>query len=138
MKKMMENSGSVLSMLKQFPQMVKLISDNTNHTLNHPKMKKLMAEESFDLVMIGLFMNDFLLGIADHFKCPSLVITSMGTTGKVQHLIGNPLSVSGVPHMFMEHKGGMSFIQRVKNMLMYTAEFGMGMYFNSFNKKYYE
>lgn len=118
--------------------MIKRCADNANHTMNHPKMKKLMAEESFDLVLIGFFMNNFILGIADHFKCPSIIITSMGSMSFTNTMVGNPLGVSGVPHLMMEFKGVMNFKQRVKNVLFYGFDLAMSAYINSITKEYYE
>lgn len=137
-KNLVADSASRTAMFKSFPLMIQRCSDNANHTLNHPKMKKLMAEESFDLVMIGFFMNSFILGIADHFKCPSIIVTSMASMTMTNTMVGNPWGVSGVPHLFMEHKGIMSFKQRVLNVFLLAVDFGISSYLDYVAEKYYK
>lgn len=65
----MKNSGSILTMLKKAPEVIQSITIGGEATLNHPELKRMMEHESFDLVIVGFFMTNFLLGVGDHFKC---------------------------------------------------------------------
>ena len=137
-KKLVEEGANAQKMLGQFPKILKLCGDTANKTLHHPKVKKLMAEESFDLVMIGYFMNSFLLGLADHFKCPSMIISSMGPTSALDQFTGNPLALAGTPHRMLNFEGPMNFKQRVLNFLMHTVNFALLSYIEYSAKHYYE
>lgn len=68
-------SVSKLDMMSQMP---KLIFNFGNQTLQSSEIRTLMSEEQFDLLIIGFFFTDFGLGLADHFKCPSIVFSHGG------------------------------------------------------------
>lgn len=96
----------------------KIIYQLGNETLQMPALKDLMKNEQFDLVISGYFLNDFLLGLADHFKCPSIVFFSANHASMISKMVGNPLSPEGAPHMFSNSKVIGTFLQRVKNFLL--------------------
>lgn len=51
----------------------------TKSILMHPNIKKLLdSGDSFDVVIVECFVDEALLGIAQHFKAP---VVSMGTFG---------------------------------------------------------
>lgn len=62
-----------------FPRLTSLIYRIGNDTLQNKDVRKLMEEESFDLIIVGYFLNEFLFGMADHFKCPSIVFSPIGS-----------------------------------------------------------
>ena len=132
------SSGSNFKFLQIIPKLIKYSGESGEAALNDPKMKKLMAEETFDLVMIGFFMQNFLLGVAGHFKCPSVIISSVGAMTASNVLIGNPLSVSGVPNVFLQYKEPMKFFQRVKNFMFYIIDFCITQIMEYNSKFYYE
>lgn len=112
--------------------------DVTNMTLNDPEMRRLMREESFDLVVLGYFINDFLIGVAGHFKCP-LIINWMGPP--VQHLaalVGNPSEVSYVPDLLTGLQQPMGFFERVINYVFSSVELLVYYYFNYRMDQYYK
>lgn len=132
------SSGSTLKFMETLPKLIRHAGDSGESALNNPKVKKMMAEESFDLVIVGFFMQNFLLGVADHFKCPSIVLSSGGPMTVTNVLVGNPLAVSGVPNIMLQYKEPMKFFQRVKNFLIYTIEYGITQYTEMVSKQYYE
>lgn len=67
-----------ISMLEMLSQMPRMLFNFGNQTLQSSEIRKLMREEKFDLVIIGFFFTDFGLGLADHFKCPSIVFNHGG------------------------------------------------------------
>ncbi|XP_055845487.1 UDP-glycosyltransferase UGT5-like [Episyrphus balteatus] len=75
----------------------------SNASLNHPLMKKLMKEESFDLVLLGYFMNDFLFGVAAHFKCPLILSVTVRPVSTVNDFVGNPQEFAYVPKTMMKN-----------------------------------
>lgn len=63
-------------------------------------MKRLMKEEKFDLLIVGYFaMTESMLGLADHFKCPSILFSPTAAFTIMNQAMGNPLAASGTPHL---------------------------------------
>lgn len=126
-------SVSFLHMIKMMPQ---LLFHFGNETLQSSEVRQLMKEEKFDLLITGFFFTDFGLGLADHFKCPSIVFGS-GSFWTLNKMVGNPMSVSAVPHMML---GGQmtSFINRVKNVFANFFEMLMSEYMKYQCKQIYE
>lgn len=106
--------------------------------MNHREFQKLLKEEKFDLVVIGMFMNNFWLGLNDHFKCPSIMLRSNAAYTPTNHLFGNPLEVSAVPHMFVLQTEQMNFLQRVKNFLIYSFDHIGYVYFDKLQRDAYK
>lgn len=94
-KGMSESKFTFLSMSKGM-NMLQSFSNETLHTL---EMKNLMKNEKFDLIIIGYVMNEFLLGLADHFKCPSIFFFPAFPLSTLDKMIGNPLSPEGYPNV---------------------------------------
>jgi len=107
-----------------------------NDTLQSPQLRKLMNEEEFDLLILGFFMNEFMLGLADHFKCPSIVFTPAAAFGMLNQMIGNPLSVTTVPVKTMTGKLD-KFTSRLKNFLMAGGEMMFNKYLQYRAKQIY-
>lgn len=120
-----------------FKSVTSLIYKLGNDTLQMKEMRKLMDEEDFDLVVVGYFHTEFMLGVADHFKCPSILFTPVSTTGLINQMMGNPLEVSAVPH-FLLGSTNMNFINRVKNFIMSGLELLATQYFKFKAKQVYE
>jgi glucuronosyltransferase len=59
---LVENSGSMLQFIKTQGKLTDLTMQMMNDSINTPQFKKLMAEETFDAVIIGFFINDFQVG----------------------------------------------------------------------------
>ncbi|XP_055841744.1 UDP-glycosyltransferase UGT5-like [Episyrphus balteatus] len=102
---------------KRFTGFIDFVSGYANASLNQPQLKKLMAEESFDLVIQGYFFNEFLLGVAAHFKCPVIMSFTVRPFPYVNKLMGNPLELSYVPSLVGGGKQPMGFFDRLKNFL---------------------
>lgn len=120
-----------------FPRMTSLIYRLGNDTLQMKEMKKLMNEEKFDLLIVGFFMTEFVLGIADHFKCPSILFSPAGAFSVMNQAVGNPLGVSGTPHLMIPMKK-MDFVGRVKTFLAYSGEILITEFFKYRARQVYE
>ena len=114
---------SAKTLFKVMPKLLSLIYRIGNETLQMKEMRKLMDEETFDLVIVGYFMTDFMLGVADHFKCPSILFSPATAFTPMLQALGNPLGTSGTPHVMVQVE--MNFIGRLKTFLAQGAEFGM-------------
>lgn len=110
-----------INFFKMFPIMNKMIFGYSNQTINSPIIQKLMKEEKFDLVVIGYFVSEFLLGFADHFKCPSVVFSSSSHLSSLLNIVGNPLSPEGTFSAMSNSKEN-NFQNRLKNFFIYVME----------------
>jgi UDP:flavonoid glycosyltransferase YjiC (YdhE family) len=110
-----------------------------NETLQSADVRKLMDEEQFDLVFTGYFMTEYLLGLATHFDCPSIVFFSGNVMSPLHKMVGNPLSPTGAPHAMLKSKEINTFALRLKNFLMHGFDLlVMRPYFNYRARQIYE
>lgn len=126
------------SFFMKMPKMMRIAGDLGEQVLEHPEFRKIMNEEKFDLVVIGIFFNNFLLGVADHFKCPSILLSVNSAITQTNVLVGNPSAVSSVPNMMFPVRGRMGFVHRVQAFVVYLLENTMIFYFNSKQRQIYE
>jgi len=118
--------------------MPKFLSKIGNDTLQSSEIKTLMDTQNFDLMIMGYFMNEFLLGLADHFKCPSIIFFSGHHNSPLSKIVGNPISLDGAPLAMLNTKE-MGFVDRVKNIMFYVIETVLfGKYYQYFSKAVYE
>lgn len=111
------------NIFKMMPTLDKAIFHYGNKILQSEAIKNLMNNGKFDLVVAGYFMNDYLLGFADHFKCPSIIFFSGPHVSSLNAMVGNPISPEGTPHGLMQASNINGFLPRVQNLLMYTVDF---------------
>jgi UDP:flavonoid glycosyltransferase YjiC (YdhE family) len=124
--------------LSNFRKFTGFLYKTGNKTLQADYTRRLMKEENFDLVFVGYFMTEYLVGLADHFKCPSIVFFSTELISSLSRMVGNPLAVAGVSHpMFKTNE--MNFFGRLRNFILNGFDlFGLRIYFNYQGKKVYE
>lgn len=120
------------------------INQMANETMNQPEMKQFLATHGpgdFDLIIFGYFFNDFLMGIAGHFRCPMIISVTLSMIPSLSRIIGNPIEPAYVPV-----KPYSSLIQpmddilsRMKNFGFYFLETAMlGPFMRYSGSKYYE
>lgn len=124
-------------MWKRFPMLLDNLLTMGNSMLNSTEFKKIMAEEKFDLVVIGMFFNNYLLGVGDHFKCPTMMLSSSAPMTYTNLLMGNPLGVSSVRHMFLSTEVK-TFKERVLNFVMHGIDYLMKAYLDHLMVTNYE
>jgi glucuronosyltransferase len=135
--KIFSTSVSKLGVLSAAPKLFNLIYKFGNDTLNSQAVREL-KKEKFDLVIIGYFLSDFLLGLADHFDCPSIVYFSASPFAIVNKMVGNPLSPEGAHHILDSSKN-LNFLGRVNNFMVNAFDYVVQKniaYYNS--RKVYE
>lgn len=107
---------------------LELSSRIANETFQLTEVKQLMDEETFDLVIVGHFLlTETMLGLADHFKCPSIVFSPAGVIVLLNQMTGNPLAVDGASHLML-HDKQMNFLARVKTFFVTGLEIVMTEY----------
>uniref|UniRef100_A0A1B0D9I6 UDP-glycosyltransferases domain-containing protein n=1 Tax=Phlebotomus papatasi TaxID=29031 RepID=A0A1B0D9I6_PHLPP len=134
---MVKNTKNPWYMITRMIERLKMYYDITNRTMSNPEFKQIMDNESFDLVILGLFSNQFI-GLGYHFKCPVIIISHIKPIYSSSELVGNPLGIAATSNTFNSYGRPMSFLQRVKNMLITCSEILIINVFRYIDKMYYD
>lgn len=126
----------ILDVAKIVPKMLRLIYELGDELLKSKTMENL-KKEKFDAIIIGYMMNDFLLGLGDHFKCPTIYFIPAPMQATVIEMVGNPMGLNGFPHILYGGKI-MDFTGRVLTFLFAGLEIGMNQVFKYKSKQVYE
>lgn len=129
--------ASFLSNMKHFPEAMKLMRDVAVDVLHLEEMKRMKKEEKFDLLILGYLFDEFLLGLANHFDCPSVLFTPAGPFGIFHQALGNPYAVDGAPHILVSSKEA-SFKGRFITFLATGVEILVFQIIKHYNRKVYE
>lgn len=111
--------ASLFKVLSGLPRMV---YNTGNITMQMPEMRRLMKEEKFDLLIAGYFMTEFVLGLGDHFKCPTILFSPAGAVSTLNGIVGNPLSPSSTPHFAHQNLDLTTFVDRLKNFIINSVD----------------
>ena len=113
-----ENRG----FFKVLSHMSKINSRIGNNTLQMKEMKNLMENEKFDLIILGYYTNEYMLGLGDHFKCPTVLFSLYNMIASLHRITGNPFDLAATNH-FMKQGLTLDFRGRLKNFLMYGFDY---------------
>ncbi|KAG4079078.1 hypothetical protein HA402_001049 [Bradysia odoriphaga] len=104
---------------------LKINAESSNRALEDPMTKLLLSSgQTFDLFILGWQNNEFLLGIAAHFKCPSIVFYTMGSTKTIRDFVASPASVQNNRATAIVHRQVKStFTKRLSYMWEHVIEF---------------
>uniref|UniRef100_V5IAF1 UDP-glucuronosyltransferase n=1 Tax=Anoplophora glabripennis TaxID=217634 RepID=V5IAF1_ANOGL len=90
--------------------------ENTRKTFEHPNFQALInSDEEFDAVIVEVFFNEALYGLASHFNAPLILFSSTGPSLYIDMAIGNPSPPSYIPEIILKYSSDMTFWQRVMN-----------------------
>lgn len=95
---------------------VDYIDKTCRRVLVSPEMKEIMANNSFDLIVVDILMNQCTLGLIPHFKSPSIYVSTLVAPSFLVEPLGNRLPPSFVPSPFLTYTHRMTFLERVKNV----------------------
>ncbi|EDW87922.1 UDP-glycosyltransferase UGT5 [Drosophila yakuba] len=103
-----DNSNAIVSMFRS----LKVISEafsKMGDVMKQPLIRDLYehADNKFDLVLMGYFMNSYQLAVAHKLKVPVVVAVS-NPPSFLGYVLGNPWEVSYVPAMNMAIESGQS------------------------------
>lgn len=113
---------------------IRINLQSADDALEDPITRSLLdSGQQFDLFMLGWTYNDFLLGIAAHFQCPSIVLHTVATTKTIRDLVASPAAVqsnyaSGIVH----GQTKITFWKRILFFYEHAVEFAMVQYYNYF------
>lgn len=122
--------------LKRFPKTIRMISRRSSEIIKHKAVQNLIKSgQSFDLFVLGYNLNDMMLGLAGHFRVPSVIISTIPAMKPLRDLIGNPADVSNAPLFQLERariNNKLSFIERLSLFIEYIFEYLYVMHTNYF------
>lgn len=131
----MKNPGQALTLtISDLFQLVLMMGVKSEVTYNHPRLQEfLKSDHKFDLVVFGMFFSDYFLGIAGHFRCPSVVISVAPALKSTLDLTGSPTEIANVPFISENtHGKQVGFFGRVKRWGLYIGECLLENYINYF------
>uniref|UniRef100_A0A182X8K0 Uncharacterized protein n=1 Tax=Anopheles quadriannulatus TaxID=34691 RepID=A0A182X8K0_ANOQN len=79
------------SIVEKMMELGTFVNEITNTTLSSPEVQALIhSDETFDLLILEIFLDDALLGFADRFNCPVVGMSTFGASSWVNSLTGSP------------------------------------------------
>uniref|UniRef100_A0A7G3B3G6 Putative udp-glucuronosyl and udp-glucosyl transferase n=1 Tax=Lutzomyia longipalpis TaxID=7200 RepID=A0A7G3B3G6_LUTLO len=107
------------SVLETITQSIFGSAELVNFTLSHKEVQKLLrSDASYDLLIVDSFMMDALLGFANHYKVPSVVVCTTASNKWTDELVGNPYNPAYSPNLFLGSPNKMTFTERIVNALL--------------------
>ncbi|XP_054086910.1 uncharacterized protein LOC105208779 [Zeugodacus cucurbitae] len=130
------------SLIARYPYFIEEVTSLANQSFSNPRLRQFLdthGEGSFDLLILGYFMNDFHLGLGAHFKVPIVVSFMVQPIFAVHNLVKNPIEPAYVPTLFCERKQPLDFWGRLQNYVVALFEtFYMTLIVERESQKYYD
>ncbi|XP_052871728.1 UDP-glycosyltransferase UGT5-like [Anopheles cruzii] len=128
------------NIVQKMSELTAFIEHIANSTLTSPAVQSLLrSDETFDLLVLEVFLDDVFLGFADRFNCPVVGMSTFGASTWVNALTGSPQPLSYVPHPISSFTDRMNFWQRLGNVLITAFDEGlMGFVGLSIQQRYYD
>jgi len=118
---MRDNSNMITSMFRSISQMG-FMFDKMKDVIKDRRVVDLYEnkDNTFDLVLMGYFLNNYQLGIGHKLKVPIIIVSAMPISNSI---LGNPNGYSYVPgkNMGVEKGRVMTFSQRMMNFFSHMA-----------------
>ncbi|KAH8262907.1 hypothetical protein KR044_001790, partial [Drosophila immigrans] len=116
----MDNTDVGSALLRMRGQL-KMMFDKNREVMRDPRVVDLYEnkDNKFDLVMIGYFLNNFQIGIAQKLKVPVVIASSLYQWDVFNSMLGNPADIAYVPSMgvHFNDEGALGFSQRFSNFI---------------------
>lgn len=111
--------------MSRIPKMIKMMWQRTSAVLKHSTVQALMTSgQQFDVFFLDFNLNHPMLGLAGHFRIPSIIFSLSPAMKSLRDIIGNPASVATAP-VFRESEISFhsTFRQRFGRFIGYMVEF---------------
>ncbi|KAH8283042.1 hypothetical protein KR054_011685, partial [Drosophila jambulina] len=118
--------STVSRLLSGMDVMVKAQAD----LLTHPSFQRIY-ETKFDLMIMGYFLNDFQLGVANKLKVPVIIDWMSRPIPLMDDFTGNPSELSYVPNIATVATPPMGLLKRAENLAKQLAVRYMSIIFDS-------
>lgn len=142
--KMLNNDTKTeFNQFRRVPKIIEMIVRRSKDIYHHEHLQRLLqSNQKFDLFVLGYNLNEMLLGIAGHFRIPSVLITTFAPMKSLRDITGNPYSIANVPAFNGANSSNNRFtlMHRILQFLTYTIEFCISCFVDIFviEKTYYE
>uniref|UniRef100_T1H5D9 UDP-glucuronosyltransferase n=1 Tax=Megaselia scalaris TaxID=36166 RepID=T1H5D9_MEGSC len=91
----------------------------TRLTLENEGVQELLnSNETFDLLICEMMLDEAYLGFAHRFKTPIVATSSFGSNQWTNDLVGTPSPLSYVPNTFLSFPSRMTLLQRIGNLAL--------------------
>ncbi|XP_030377797.1 UDP-glucuronosyltransferase 1-1-like [Scaptodrosophila lebanonensis] len=115
--------------------------DKMRNVMMSPRVKDLYEnkDNKFDLVIVGFFLNNYQIGVAQKLKVPVVIASILPTNELFANILGNPRELSYVPFFDMALKQGetMTLPDRVKTLFISLTFRALYMVIEKRNSEYY-
>lgn len=102
------------SMWKMVLRMAQIGADGTNKTFYNSGVQKLLKSgKKFDIFLSEWFMNEALLGMANHFNAIPIVMSTAGTSGWTNKMVGNPFNPAYDINLILPYTNPLSYRERL-------------------------
>lgn len=120
--------------LEFFWSALRLILHRSELVVKHDIVQSLMkSKQKFDVFFLGYNLNDMMLGLAGHFRVPTIIFSTIPPIKTLRDMIGNPTAAASTP-FFTEFRTNLEydFYDRFGQFIAYTIEFFLTTYVNHF------
>lgn len=134
-----QNSDKQSSKFSDAISSIKINTQSAHEALEDPVTKHLIESgQKFDLFILGWTFNDFLLGLAAHFNCPSIVFHTVATVKPIRDFVASPTAMqnnhaSAIVHQETE----ITFFKRLLFSWEHIIEYFMVEFYNYFVHQWY-
>ncbi|XP_073845090.1 UDP-glycosyltransferase UGT4-like [Musca autumnalis] len=96
----------------------------SHNLLVDEQVRIMMANESFDLIIIDITLTEALFGLGEYFGAPMVAISYWSTMTSIDELVGNTTPLSYIPNLIMlrKYNQNMNFWRRWLNVIVFTVE----------------
>ncbi|KAH8249378.1 hypothetical protein KR032_009104, partial [Drosophila birchii] len=122
--------NSVISTVSRLLSGMDVMIKSQADLLSHPSFQRIY-ETKFDLMIMGYFLNDFQLGVANKLKVPVIIDWMTRPIPLIDDFTGNPAELSYVPNIATFATQPMSFLKRAENLAKQLFIRYMGLIFDS-------
>lgn len=120
--------------LKRMPKTLRMIARRSSVIVKHGAVQSLIKSgQKFDLFFLGYNLNDMMLGLAGHFRVPTVIFSTIPAMKPLRDMLGNPAAVSSAPLFSKPQKiERLDFKQRLSLFIEYVFEYFYVSYTNHF------
>lgn len=114
--------GTKKSFIFEFLDLAQTGQEMVSNVFENPQVKKMMATEKFDIIIVEILTSEALVGLGEHFKAPMVAVSTFGTANFMDDMVGNPSPLSYIPHMALPYGNHMTLMERTSNVLMQAVD----------------
>lgn len=122
---LLNDSRGELDQIRRIPKVLRMAIRRSKLIIDHELVRNIMnSNQRFDLFIMGYNVNEMMLGLAGHFRVPSVLITTLPAIRTLRDLVGNPAAISNAAAFLgtQNINGRLGFFTRLQMFFEYTIE----------------